>query len=346
MLGLRKVRTAYSRAFLALALVSATAMGQNNSSQHNATVQHVEVRSSGDAIEVEIQTSGPISPNTQAIVGPDRIVVDFPGAVPSEALRALKVNRGVLKGVRSGLFFSNPPIARIVLDLTEARDYKISTHQNTTVVRLGGVAAATTQIASTPAASRVASPSASTQRTAASTQVAPTPVIGRARLQTATLATTTSIPGVKLAPATRAAVAAMRTNDANMNVPPVNVPAANNAEANAGEASAESAPAAPEAVPEPPKPSVHVTYEGGMLSIQSDKATLAQVLFEVHQKTQAEIAIPAGAEQEQVVANLGPGPAREILSALLNGSPYNFIFVGEELTLERVILTRRDPSIF
>jgi hypothetical protein len=68
---------------------------------------------------------------------------------------------------------------------------------------------------------------------------------------------------------------------------------------------------------------------------------LAQVLFEVQQKTQAEIAIPSGAEQEKVIADLGPAPARDVLSALLNGSSYNFVFVGDELSLERVILTRR-----
>jgi hypothetical protein len=89
---------------------------------------------------------------------------------------------------------------------------------------------------------------------------------------------------------------------------------------------------------------VTVTFENGMLSIHADKATLAQVLFEVQRQTQAEIAIPAGAEQEEVAAELGPAPARDVLGSLLNGSPYNFIFVGNELSLERVILTRRDPN--
>ena len=89
-----------------------------------------------------------------------------------------------------------------------------------------------------------------------------------------------------------------------------------------------------------------MTFVNGMLSIRADKATLAQVLFEVQRQTQAEIAIPAGAEQEQVVADLGPAPARDVLASLLNGSAYNFIFVGTELTLEQVILTRRDPDIF
>jgi hypothetical protein len=91
---------------------------------------------------------------------------------------------------------------------------------------------------------------------------------------------------------------------------------------------------------------VTVTYANGMLRIRAEKATLSQVLFEVQRQTQAEIAIPAGAEQEQVIADLGPAPARDVLSSLLNGTSYNFIFVGNELSLERVILTRRNPNIF
>ena len=93
-------------------------------------------------------------------------------------------------------------------------------------------------------------------------------------------------------------------------------------------------------------PLVTVTLVNGMLRIRTEKATLAQVLFEVQRQTQAEIAIPAGAEQEEIAVDLGPGPARDVLGALLNGSPYNFIFVGDELSLERVILTRRDASSF
>ncbi len=87
-----------------------------------------------------------------------------------------------------------------------------------------------------------------------------------------------------------------------------------------------------------------MTYENGLLTIHAERVTLAQVLFEVHMRTNAEIAIPAGAEQEQIIADYGPAPARDVLGSLLNGSPYNFIFVGNELSLERVILTRRDSS--
>ena len=113
-----------------------------NSVTSGARVQHVVVHGTGDAMEVEIQTSGaPVEPDTQAIPGPDRIVVDFPGALPAAELRALKVNRGALKAVRTGLFFDNPPITRVVLDLAEPQSYRVSTSQNTVVIKLGSATA-------------------------------------------------------------------------------------------------------------------------------------------------------------------------------------------------------------
>lgn len=103
-------------------------------------------------------------------------------------------------------------------------------------------------------------------------------------------------------------------------------------------------------VSEPPvakaKPAqrVEVHFGNGSLSIWADKATLAEVLNEVHRRTGADIPIPAGAEQEQVVANYGPAPAREVLAALLNGSRFNFIMVGSDRDpgqLRSVILSLR-----
>jgi hypothetical protein len=91
---------------------------------------------------------------------------------------------------------------------------------------------------------------------------------------------------------------------------------------------------------------VTVTFENGILRIHAEKATFAQVLSEVQRQTHAEIAIPAGAEQEEVDADLGPAPVLEVLASLLNGTPYNFILVGNELSIERVILTRRNSSPF
>jgi hypothetical protein len=289
----------YVGALLAAAALSSAQksapISASTSAPASARVEHVVVRGTSAAMEVEIQTSGaPVAPDTQIITGPDRIVVDFPGALPAAELRALKVNLGALKGVRSGLFFSNPPITRIVLDLVEPQSYQISTTQistaqNAIVVKLSPVAVARAKVPNLPAA---AGP----------------------RLQNASLAVGTNVA------ITRVAAAAVS------NMPPPR-------------------PAVSQAPPLP-KPPVTVTFVNGMLSIRTEKATLAQVLFEVQRQTQAEIAIPAGAEQEEVAADLGPAPARDVLGSLLNGSLYNFIFVGDELSLERVILTRRDASTF
>ncbi len=283
-----------------------------NNVPNTARVQHVVVRGADDAAEVEIQTSGaPVAPDTQAITGPDRIVVDFPGALPSAELLALKVNRGALKGVRSGLFFSNPPITRVVLDLSEPQSYQISTTQNTVVVKLS------------PARLNPAQPS----------KEPPAPAV---RLQTTALVENTNAGNTHVG-----STVVGSSNVGSAHVPPATV-------ATAGTVAAVS-PLADPAVPAvravlPPMPFVTVTLVDGMLRIRSEKATLAQVLFEVQRQTHAEIAIPAGAEREEVVADLGPAPARDVLAALLNGTPYNFIFVGNELSLERVILTLRQPS--
>ena len=274
-------------AMLSVSLPLAAQKAEQKSVSGSPRVEQVIVRGSGNAMEVEIQTSGSqVAPETQAITGPDRIVVDFPGALPAAELRALKVNRGPLKAVRSGLFFSNPPITRIVLDLTVPQSYQISTIPNAIVVKLGSAKSAA-------AASGVAAPVF-------------LPTASAAKLHTASLNATSP---------TTAPAAAVET-------------------------------AAPAAEAAPPKPLVTVTFANGMLRIHAEKATLAQVLFEVQRQTQAEIAIPAGAEQEEVVADLGPAPARDVLASLLNGSPYNFIFMGDEFTLQKVVLTRRDSSLY
>jgi hypothetical protein len=92
------------------------------------------------------------------------------------------------------------------------------------------------------------------------------------------------------------------------------------------------------------KPALEVSFRRGLLSISSNKASLSEVLFEVHKQTGAEIAIPAGAEQEQVVAEIGPAPAPEVLAQLLNGSRFNFLILSsssDPRALDRVILSSR-----
>jgi hypothetical protein len=387
----------YFRSVLGLgALLSASLFAQNPAqtavAASNSKVAHVEqvLVHAGDkadaALIVEIVTSGAqVAPDAQAITGPDRIVVDFPGALPAAALRALKINQGALKGIRTGLFANDPPITRVVLDLAEPQSYQISTTWSGTIITLkpvtpnpvkagsvksdavkpnaAGLSAAAANAVANPAAGPAASPAKnpvafspvkSSPATSAvkldSATFIPGPKPGAAsspranelQIPQATLVSTARIgPAAKLPraavmPAAAARVAPVVSAASAVSVPPaISVPAA-----------ALVLDPVSEELPQPTKPVVSVAFANGMLSIHAERATLAQVLFEVQRQTQADIAIPAGAEQEEIIANLGPASARDVLMSLLNGSNYNFIFVGSQERLERVILTRRDPNIF
>jgi hypothetical protein len=91
-------------------------------------------------------------------------------------------------------------------------------------------------------------------------------------------------------------------------------------------------------------PPLQVSYRDGLLGIHSNKATLSEVLYAIQQRTGADISIPAGAEQEKVIAEISPAPAAEALARLLNGSRFNFLILNsanDPRQLDRVILSAR-----
>lgn len=247
--GLRKVASTWTLVFVCLPALAGA--------QQHAQVQRVRIlNSAANNIEIEIQTSQPIAPRTQEVSDPTRLVVDFPQATPGPELRAVAVNRGDVKGVRVGLFSSQPPTTRVVLDLGGPVNYKVLPSGKAVIVKLGG---------------------------SAGTDATP--------------------------------------SDA----------------------------AAPEvAAPEPPKPKVEVSYNNGQLHIKSDRASLADVLSEIHKQTGAEVTIPPGAEQEKVFTELGPAAPKEVLNSLLTGTSYNFILIGSSgnaNSLERVLVSNKGTAM-
>jgi hypothetical protein len=84
-----------------------------------------------------------------------------------------------------------------------------------------------------------------------------------------------------------------------------------------------------------------VSYNNGQLTIVARNSTLGDILRAVHAQTGAAIDI-AGNASERVVSTFGPGPAREVLADLLNGSHFNYVMTGSAANanaVERVILT-------
>jgi len=86
-----------------------------------------------------------------------------------------------------------------------------------------------------------------------------------------------------------------------------------------------------------------VSYQDGQLTIVAQNSTLGDILRGVRKHTAADIEIPATAN-ERVVTRLGPGPAREVMAELLNGSHFNYILLGSPEnvnTLVRVVLVAK-----
>ena len=86
-------------------------------------------------------------------------------------------------------------------------------------------------------------------------------------------------------------------------------------------------------------PQVH--YSRGQLTIVAENSTLADILVAVRTQTGAAVDVPPSAT-ERVVAHLGPGPARDVLTALLNGTHFNYVMIGSPAhpeNVERLILT-------
>jgi hypothetical protein len=259
----------YLRQVCALALLSPLLYAARQ-----ATVARVAIISK-DPFQLQIQTNGTESPNTQIVASPERLVVDIPNALPGPELRGIPIRYGEVRGVRVSLFSAEPPITRIVVDLNEPQWYRVTPNSSGLLVSIGSDAKNSADAQST---------------------------IGwvSTRLALKAASTPNVVPEVR----SRA----------------MSIKAA------------------------PSRKGLSIEFSGGLMTIHSGGASLSEILFQVQKVTGAEIAVPAGTEQDRVAADFGPGPVSEVLGELLNGSGLNFVVVGSEANpnvLRSVILTRK-----
>jgi len=109
-------------------------------------------------------------------------------------------------------------------------------------------------------------------------------------------------------------------------------------------------PVASSPVPLPPEqmPALppEVQFHQGQLTIRASNSTLGDILWAVRKETGASVDV-LGNATERVVGQFGPGPARDVLASLLNGSHFNYVLLGSAenpATLDRVILTSRSGA--
>ncbi|HEV3511238.1 MAG TPA: AMIN domain-containing protein [Candidatus Sulfotelmatobacter sp.] len=138
---MRKLSWSIASRLLAAGLCTAVSAGPLCA---QISVRSVKVLGTKNTVEIEVEASDRIVPQTQVLTGPDRLVVDFPNAVPSSGARSQSVDRGEVKDVRVGLFQSKPPVTRVVLDLKTAQSYQVFPYGRTVMIKIAGGADAST----------------------------------------------------------------------------------------------------------------------------------------------------------------------------------------------------------
>ena len=136
--------------------------------QQAATVRNIAVTSSDHDIAVQIIASKPVTPRTQFVTGPDRLIVDLPETRPDAGLRKLLIQRGKLRDVRVGLLSANPPVTRVVLDLVAPPEFRVLPLANAVVVKLAEASVESSAVTPASDPPAVVIPAASTSALAIS----------------------------------------------------------------------------------------------------------------------------------------------------------------------------------
>lgn len=105
-------------------------------SSRQAVITNIAVVPGVSAPTVEITSNEPLNPKVMRLDGPPRLVLDFTNATLAGKPRNIVVENGGVKAVRMGRFQIEPPVTRLVIDLSEARDFEITHSGAKLVVKL------------------------------------------------------------------------------------------------------------------------------------------------------------------------------------------------------------------
>lgn len=91
---------------------------------------------------------------------------------------------------------------------------------------------------------------------------------------------------------------------------------------------------------------VRVTSDGNQLMIQAKDCALSEILDAVRAKTGANIDV-SGRAAEHMTVNIGPGPARQVISSLLGWSDFDYVIQGSDVdavTIQSIMLFPKTKS--
>ena len=124
-------------AFVPLHLAAQAPSGAvSPSSAKVSSIDKVTVDPQAERLRITISLSVSVTPTTDRLTNPDRILFDFPGCELKAGNRRVAVNRGAVKEVRLSQFSVDPPVTRMVIDAKERVEFQINPAGNEVVIEI------------------------------------------------------------------------------------------------------------------------------------------------------------------------------------------------------------------
>ena len=136
------MRTGYGQlAVLLLGLSAAVAQAGPASS-----VLHLAASAQGPDLVIDITLSSPAKASGDTALHPDRILVDLSGAVCTQPLEDIAINRDGVRRIRAAQHSTTPLVTRVVVDLDRARPYTVQSQGNHVILTISPTAEARTNV--------------------------------------------------------------------------------------------------------------------------------------------------------------------------------------------------------
>lgn len=110
------IRARHRFATVAL-LIAAGAATSNAAPRPQIAISSVAVSPGENGPVIDVVSNQPLTPKLQTVENPLRLVIDLPGATLSTARRKVPFRNEQIKGIRINQYQSDPPTARVVVDL-------------------------------------------------------------------------------------------------------------------------------------------------------------------------------------------------------------------------------------
>jgi hypothetical protein len=90
-----------------------------------------------------------------------------------------------------------------------------------------------------------------------------------------------------------------------------------------------------------------ISYADGQLTITAENSTLTAIMTAIRLQMGADVELPPSASREHLVVRLGPGPAREVIAALLSWTDYDYVIQASDSDpagIRSVLVTSRPKT--